>query len=158
MRELHLRNRKAPQGSLPPEVRSLAVRERELASTIYREGPMTAKVLEGRLSDRLSNGAIRSMLVRLCAKGILKRRKRTILSSAGARRIAFLYLPAIGTEDVRHSALKQVAEDFFGGSLLMVAQASIEMLHELRSAEAIARPAMGRFTPAQRPAATRPAH
>lgn len=108
----------------------LGWRERQLASMIYGEGPMTAKDLEARLGDDLSNAAIRSMLVRLCNKGILKRRKRMIVCKEGARRIAFIYLPAIGTDDVLQNALRQFAEDYFGGSLLMVAQASIGLLHD----------------------------
>ena len=116
--------------SLPPQLQLLAWRERQIASTIYLEGPMTAKALETRLCDRLSNAVIRSMLVRLCNKGILKRRKRMVLCKEGARRIAFIYLPAIDTEDVRQSALRQFAEDYFGGSLLMVAQLSIGLLHD----------------------------
>jgi hypothetical protein len=39
-------------------------------------------------------------------------------------------LPALETDDVRQSALRQLAEDYFGGSLLMVAQASIGLLHD----------------------------
>jgi hypothetical protein len=70
------------------------------------------------------------MLVRLCNKGILKRRKRMVLCNEGARRIAFLYLPALGTDYVRQCALRQFAEDYFGGSLLMVAQASIGLLND----------------------------
>ena len=116
--------------TLPPQMQLLGWRERQLASLIYREGPMTAKALEVRLGDSLSNAAIRSMLVRLCNKGILKRRKRMILCKEGARRIAFIYLPAIGTDDVLQNALRQFAEDYFGGSLLMVAQASIGLLHD----------------------------
>lgn len=116
--------------NLPPQIQLLAWRERQIASIIYREGPMTAKALQARLADELTNAAIRSMLVRLCTKRILRRRKRTILCKEGARRVAFLYLPAIGTDDVVQSALRQFAEDYFGGSLLMVAQASIGLLRD----------------------------
>jgi predicted transcriptional regulator len=127
---LQLRMPDLAAGDLPPPIQALAWRERELASAIYREGPMTAKDLQARLSDRLSNAAIRSMLARLCQKGLLKRRKRMVVCKAGARRIAFLYLPAIGSDGVRHTALLQFARDYFDGSLLMVAQASIELLHD----------------------------
>ena len=128
--DLNVSRAELSAAGLPPQIAALAWREREIASTIYCEGPMTAKALEERRSDKLSNAAIRSMLVRLCNKGILKRRKRMVLCSEGARRIAFLYLPALGTDDVRQSALRQLAEDYFGGSLLMVAQASIGLLND----------------------------
>ena len=116
--------------NLPPQIQLLSWRERQIASIIYREGPMTAKALQAQLADELSNAAIRSMLVRLCTKGILRRRKRTMECKEGARRVAFIYLPALETDDVRQSALRQLAEDYFGGSLLMVAQASIGLLHD----------------------------
>jgi predicted transcriptional regulator len=115
---------------LPPQIQLLGWRERQIASIIYREGAMTAKALQARLADELSNAAVRSMLVRLCTKRILRRRKRTVECKEGARRVAFIYLPALETDDVRQSALRQLAEDYFGGSLLMVAQASIGLLHD----------------------------
>lgn len=112
---------------LPPQVQHLAGRERELASKVYLHGPMTAEALGARLSARLSNSAIRSMLTRLCNKGVLTRRKRTPTASS-ARSLAFVYLPAITPDLTKRRALEQLADDYFGGSLIFVLQTAVELL------------------------------
>ncbi|HJR83067.1 MAG TPA: BlaI/MecI/CopY family transcriptional regulator [Sphingomicrobium sp.] len=118
------------QGSpIPPQVESLAAREKELATAIYVHGAMTANALAEKLTVQLDNSSIRSMLGRLCRKGILTRRKRVLTSSCG-RRIAFLYLPAIAPDTLRKSILKQVARDYFDGSLLLAVQTTIELMAE----------------------------
>lgn len=112
---------------LPPQVQQLAGRERELASKIYLHGPMTPEALEGRLSAKLSNSAIRSMLARLCDKGVLTRRRRSP-SASNARKVGFVYLPAITPETVKRRALEQLAADYFDGSLLVLLQSAVELL------------------------------
>jgi predicted transcriptional regulator len=102
-------------GELPRAVRQLAPRERELAALIYREGALTAKEIAAHIAG-ISNGAIRTMLGRLLAKGILRRR-------ASGYGKTFLYLPAIAPADVVEIALKRVAEDFYEGSVLEAAAA-----------------------------------
>ena len=99
--------------ALPPQVQGLAARERQLASAIYRCGAMTAKELEAIIHPTLSNGAIRSMLVRLVRKGILRRE-----SGKRGRGQEFVYLPAITYEEVKRRALAQLSERYFNGSLL----------------------------------------
>lgn len=116
--------------SVPPQVQNLARRERELAVMVYLQGPMTAKVLEARLPRDLSNSALRSMLARLCRKGILKRRKITGSHLSSDRRIPYVYSPAITPDAVRRRALLQFASDYFGGSLLLVAQTLTEVLND----------------------------
>lgn len=114
--------------SIPPQVQDLAPRERQLALTIYVDGPMTAKQLEKRLSLDLTNAAIRSMLNRLCTKGILERKRRIATGSAKGRHSTYLYFPAILHASVQESALRELARDFFDGSLLTVAQTAIELV------------------------------
>ena len=91
---------------LPPQVSELAWRERQIASIVYR----------------LSNGAVRSMLMRLVAKGILSRRpgKR----GAGC---SDLFIARLSVEDARKRALAKVADDFFGGSLTLLGACATEM-------------------------------
>ncbi|HEY0627919.1 MAG TPA: BlaI/MecI/CopY family transcriptional regulator [Sphingomicrobium sp.] len=127
---MHIRD--VPMGAeqlaaLPPQVQHLAGRERELASKIYLHGPMTAEALEAQLSTKLSNSAIRSMLARLCEKGVLTRRRRS-LAASNARKVAFVYLPAITPEAVKRRALEQLAADYFDGSLLVLLQSAVELL------------------------------
>ena len=112
---------------LPPCVQSLAPRERELATAIYTRGPLTAEGLREQLSLEITNAAIRSMLSRLCRKGILKRRAQDGNAQARGQGMAFLYLPLITPDLVCRQAMEQLAKDFFEGSMLDVAQAAIEM-------------------------------
>lgn len=97
---------------IPPQVEQLAWREREVASIVYRFGYATAKDVQAQLSESVSNGAVRSMLVRLVRKGILRRRpgKR----GAGC---ADVFIAALSIDHARTRALAKLADDFFGGSL-----------------------------------------
>lgn len=108
---------------LPPQVTRLATREREVATIIYTRGACTAKDLEPLVFPPLSNAAIRSMLVRLVDKGILKREwgKR-------GRGQKFLYLPTITPADVKRRALKQLSEEYFEGSLSIMLKEIAEAL------------------------------
>ena len=109
---------------LPTEVMALAERERQIATFVYSAGAATAKDVEEHLSAMVSNSAIRSMLGRLVKKGIIKRRKRSLRSAGNARRIAFLYLPALDDVGVQQRVLAQVADDYFNGSVLKLAEAA----------------------------------
>lgn len=126
---LAARDRRAVGGSLelPPQVLDLAPREREIATVVYRLRSARAKEIEDHFAGELANASIRSMLMRLCKKRILKRRRITV-SKPGARRIAYLYLPAIGAETVREGALRQVAMDHFDGSLSEMASLALNLL------------------------------
>ena len=112
---------------LPPQVLALAPREREIATVVYRLRSGRVTEIEDHFAGELANASIRSMLMRLCKKRILKRRKITV-SKPGARRIAYLYLPAIGADTVREGALRQVAMDHFDGSLSEMANLALNLL------------------------------
>ena len=99
-------------GWLPPQVRALADREREVATIVYRRGASTAIDVETRLSTRITNAAVRSMLVRLSKKGILLRERGT-----RGRGQQCVYLPAITLADVKERALRELANRYFQGSL-----------------------------------------
>lgn len=119
---------------IPPEVLNLAAREREVATVVYTHGAPTAKYVLSCLSAELSSGAVRSMLVRLVKKGILRRAwgKR-------GRSQEFIYMPAITPETVRRNALQLLADRYFDGSLLSVAQTVLALLDEHQSTTAQAR-------------------
>lgn len=114
---------------LPPQVLDLAPREQEIATLVYRSRSARAKDIEDHFAGELANASIRSMLMRLCKKRILKRRRITV-SKPGARRIAYLYLPAICADAVREGALRQLAMDHFGGSLSEMADLVLDLLQE----------------------------
>lgn len=104
---------------LPREVNLLLSREREIATIVYELGASTAVQVEQALSSPLSNSAVRSMLNRLVAKGILKR----VLGYK-----AFIYLPALTPSDSGSLALKRFAQDYFGGSVTEAAAAMSKLL------------------------------
>ena len=107
---------------LPPQVRELAWRERQIASIVYGLGFATAKEVQFELGEPLSNGAVRSMLVRLVRKGILSRRpgKR----GAGC---SDLFIANLSVDQARKRALAKLAEDFFGGSISLLGACASEM-------------------------------
>jgi predicted transcriptional regulator len=115
MRHHQLPRTDASASELPPAVRRLAPREREVATLIYWKGALTAKEVGGHIPG-VSHGAIRTMLGRLGRKGILKCRH----SGYGK---TLLYLPAIASGDIVEIALKRVAEDFYEGSVFDAAAA-----------------------------------
>lgn len=110
-----------PQG--PPLAR-LADREREVAEIVYACGrPVSADDVRLALSDPLSNSAVRSMLTRLTAKGLLATRK------TGKK---FLYLPAVADDAAREAAILRLARDYFAGSLAEAAMAMLAMARRRR--------------------------
>lgn len=115
---------------IPPQVDNLARCERELAIIIYQHGAMTAKALEAKLPRQLSYSALRSMLARLCRKGILSRRKLTGSHMTTDRRIPYLYRPAISSDVVKKTALTQLAGDYFDGSMIHVVRTAVELLND----------------------------
>ena len=97
---------------IPPQVEQLSWRERQVAMAVYRFGYATAKDVEAELGGEVSNGAVRSMLVRLVAKGLLTRRRGG--RGAGCRD---LFIAALSIEHARARALSTLADEFFSGSL-----------------------------------------
>lgn len=108
----------------PVRVLDLYEREQEVAIVVYRRGCATANEVQDRLSDPLSNGAVRSMLNRLVGKRILKRQRR-------GPHGAFVYLPALTDEVIEERALRQLANDFFDGSLFRTAAALDKLVARL---------------------------
>ena len=112
---------------MPPEVSKLYRREREVAEAVYVRRSATAKVVQALLSDQLTSPAVRSMLNRLVRKGILARQR----ADDG---VEYVYYPAINQYASQERAIRQVAEDFFGGSLAEIA-ASVLRLSRATSAD-----------------------
>jgi predicted transcriptional regulator len=98
------------------QVSRLPRREREVAEIVHARGEASATEVCDALSDPVSNAAVRSMLTRLEAKGVLRRRKE------GKR---FFYAPA--GEAAREAAMRRLSRDWFGGSLARTAAAMMEL-------------------------------
>ena len=136
------RNRRRPGGVLPslvagalrtPALTNLPPREQEIAAIVYLHTNVTAKDLEAALSNEITNSAIRCMLGRLIAKGVLRRHK--------GHGKTFIYSPALLLPDIQERALERVAEDYFGGSLF---QASHRLLTLMRKRDPDALTALSR--------------
>lgn len=86
----------------------LSRRERQIMDIIYQRGQASvADVLAG-LADPPSYSSVRALLGILVDKGHLK------VQEEGPR---YLYLPTREQQQVGRSAIKQVMETFFGGSI-----------------------------------------
>jgi predicted transcriptional regulator len=93
-------------------VKRLAPREREIAEIVLRRGEATAREVVNALPVPISNSAVRSMLRRLEAKGVLR-------SEMSGNKL--VYLPSSLVLDSRETVLRRVATDYFEGSLSSLA-------------------------------------
>ena len=108
------------EAKVPREIALLIGREREIGVLIYRAGRSTANEVRAGLSKTISNPAVRSMLNRLVRKGILGR------TTEGN---AYVYFAALTVSQSRKDALRQFANDHFGGSVHEAKRAMEELLN-----------------------------
>jgi predicted transcriptional regulator len=126
----HARTERKPLASPPNQggncmIHLLPRREREIAEIVYARGEASADDICVALGDPLSNAAVRSMLRRIQAKGVIRRRKE------GKK---YLYSAAHPDRAAREAALRRVSQDYFDGSLALTARALAEMVNrEIRS-------------------------
>ncbi len=107
-------------------VKGLAKREQEVATIVCLRGQASAQEVVEALPDRLTNSAVRSMLTRLVAKGVLRRR-------GDGRR--YVYMPGSCTFSMQEQALTQLAEDYFDNSLGRAALVLLEVIRRHQPAE-----------------------
>lgn len=110
-------------------IESLPRREREVFETLCRMEASTAAGVRNALSDPLSDSAVRTMLSRLEAKGLVER-------SSGPE--GFLFSPTQRTEAVAASALRRMIDTFFAGSAASAATALLGLGQRLTPEEAAA--------------------
>lgn len=111
----------------PTSIDQLPRREREVFETLYRLEQATAATLRGVLADPLSDSAVRTLLSRLEAKGLVRR-------AAGPD--GFIYAPVPRTDAVAEGALKRMVETFFAGSAASAATALLGLGQTLTADEA----------------------
>ncbi len=111
----------------PTSIDQLPRREREMFETLYRLEQATAATLRGVLADPLSDSAVRTLLSRLEAKGLVRR-------TAGPD--GFIYAPVPRTDAVAEGALKRMVETFFAGSAASAATALLGLGQTLTADEA----------------------
>ena len=88
---------------LPP----LSRRERQIMDVVYRAGSASASDVHGQLPDPPSYSAVRAMLRILEEKGHVRHEQD------GPR---YVYLPTVGRDNAKRSALHHMLKTFFDGS------------------------------------------
>lgn len=106
-------------------IESLPRREREVFETLCRLGAGGASAVRAALSDPLSDSAVRTMLTRLEAKGLVERTDG-------------VFSPVQSTETVAAGALRRMVDTFFAGSAANAATALLGMGQRLTPDEAAA--------------------
>lgn len=103
-------------------IESLPRREREVFEVLCRLGEATAASVRGALADPPSDSAVRTLLGRLVAKGLVTH--RTVNQ-------AYVYAPAEQAEAVAETALERLVQTFFHGSAARAATALLGMEQKL---------------------------
>jgi predicted transcriptional regulator len=106
-------------------IEALPRREREVFETLCRLGSGGAASVRAALSDPLSDSAVRTMLTRLEAKGLVERADG-------------VFRPVQSTETVAAGALRRMVDTFFAGSAANAATALLGMGQRLTPEEAAA--------------------
>jgi len=86
---------------------SLSRRERQIMDILYREGKASANEVRDAMPDAPSYSAVRAMLRVLEEKGHVRHQ---------AEGLKYVYLPTVGRERAKRTAVKHVLETFFNGS------------------------------------------
>lgn len=105
----------------------LPPRERQIVDFLYARSNATAAEICESLPDAPSNSAMRAMLGRLEAKGMVCR-----LATVGR---SLVYAPVVSQASARRTVLQQVVSTFFSGSPLSAATALLGMSEKATPAE-----------------------
>jgi len=108
---------------------SLPRREREIFELLCSAGEATAAEIRAAMADPPSYSAVRTLLARLEARGLV--RHRTVDQ-------AYVYKSVPQPAKVRESALRQVVKNLFDGSAASAATALLGLTRNLSAAEAAA--------------------
>ncbi len=107
-------------------IESLPRREREVFEALCSLGEGTAIAVRGALADPPSDSAVRTLLGRLEAKGLI---------GHGTRNQAYVYRPVVQADSVAETALQRLVHTFFQGSAVRAATALLGMEKALTRAE-----------------------
>jgi predicted transcriptional regulator len=105
---------------------SLPRREREIFEILCSAGEASAADIRERMADAPSYSAVRTLLSRLEAKGLV--RHRTVDQ-------AYVYRSVPQAEQVKESVLRQMVKNFFDGSAASAATALLGLTRQLDKAE-----------------------
>ncbi|HZG07537.1 MAG TPA: BlaI/MecI/CopY family transcriptional regulator [Allosphingosinicella sp.] len=105
---------------------SLPRREREIFEILLGEGEATAADIRRIMADPPSHSAVRTMLARLEAKGMIRHRVEDQ---------AYVYRSVRQPAQVRETALQQFVKTFFDGSAASAATALLGLSRKLKPEE-----------------------
>ena len=107
-------------------IESLPRREREVFETLCRLKKGAVSAVRAAMSGDLGDSAVRTLLARLEAKGLVGR-------TADAD--GFVYRPLPRPEAIATSALRRTVDTFFAGSAAMAATALLGLTQQLKPEE-----------------------
>jgi predicted transcriptional regulator len=107
-------------------VEGLPRREREVFETLCRLGEGGTAAVRDSLTDPLSDSAVRTLLARLEAKGLVRRRSEPS---------GIVYSPTPKPEAIATGALQRMVDTFFAGSAATAATALLGMGPRLKPDE-----------------------
>ena len=107
-------------------IESLPRREREVFETLCRLEKGAVSTVRVAMSGDLSDSAVRTLLARLEAKGLVGR---------SADEDGFIYRPLPRPETIAASALRRTVDTFFAGSAAMAATALLGLTQRLKPEE-----------------------
>ena len=107
-------------------IESLPRREREIFEIVASAGKATAVEVREAMGDPPSHSAVRTMLARLEAKGLVRHR---------AEEQTYVYRSVPQPAKVRETALRQMVKTFFDGSAASAATALLGLSKSLKPEE-----------------------
>jgi predicted transcriptional regulator len=105
---------------------SLPRREREIFEILCSGGDATAAEVRERMADAPSYSAVRTLLARLEARGLVRHH---VVDQA------YVYASVPGAEQVKESMLRQMVKNFFDGSAASAATALLGLSRSLKDEE-----------------------
>ncbi len=96
----------------------LSRRERQIMEILYQRGKASASEVRGAMEDAPSYSAVRAMLRVLEDKGHVKHQ---------AEGLRYVYVPMVGQDKAKRSAVKHLLDTFFGNSPEQVVAALLDV-------------------------------
>jgi predicted transcriptional regulator len=107
-------------------IETLPRREREIFEIVCSAGEATAAAVRAAMKDPPSHSAVRTLLARLEAKGLLRHR---------LDEQSYVYRSVPQASKVRESALRQLVKTFFDGSAANAATALLGLTRDMKPEE-----------------------
>jgi predicted transcriptional regulator len=98
--------------------RNLSRRERQIMDILYQRGRATAQEILDAMSDPPTYSAVRAKLRVLEEKGHVRHQEEAL---------RYVYLPVVGRDSARKSALRHMVSTFFSGSVQETVAALLDL-------------------------------